>query len=203
MTTILLIRHAENDYVKRGKLAGRLQGVHLNERGQGQAKALAKALKAEKLAAVYGSPLDRALETATPLAREQGLEVVTRWGLEESDIGDWAGKSLKRLSRSKAWKQMLMQPTQFRFPGGESMPEQQARLVAEMNELLEMHGDKDTIACVSHADPIKLVIAYYLGLPLDLFQRISVATASVSRLHFSAHGFMLGSLNERLGEGEL
>lgn len=200
MTTVLLIRHAENEYVKKGKLAGRLQGVHLNERGQRQAKALAAALKDEELAAIYSSPLDRALETAAPLARAQGLEVITRWGLEESDLGDWAGKSIKQLARSKAWKQMLLQPTQFRFPGGESMPEQQARLVAEMTELLSMHRDKDTIACVSHADPIKLVIAYYLGLPLDLFQRISLATASVSRLHFSGHGFMLGSLNERLGD---
>ena len=76
MTQIILIRHGENDYVKKDKLAGRLPGVHLNEKGQAQAKALAAGLKGEKLAAVYSSPLDRAIETAKPLARAQGLEVV-------------------------------------------------------------------------------------------------------------------------------
>ena len=202
MTTILLIRHGENDELSKGKLYGRKPGVHLNERGQAQAKALAEALKAEKLAAVYSSPLDRALETAKPIAKLQKLEVTGRWGLEESDIGQWVGKSLKRLSRSKAWQDLQLRPSRFRFPGGESIQEQQARLLAEIEEILRMHKPKEVIACVSHSDPIKLIIAYYLGLPLDFFQRIQIAPASLSRLHFSEGGFMLGSINERIGDVE-
>ncbi len=200
MTTIILIRHGDNDLLAKGKLYGRKPGVHLNEHGLAQAKALAAALKSEKLSAVYSSPLDRALETAQPIAKLHKLEVTGRWGLEESDIGKWQDKSFKRLARTKAWQDLQIRPSRFRFPGGESMQGQQARLIVEIEEILAMHKPKDTILCVSHADPIKLIIAYFLGLPLDLFQRIQIATASVSRLHFSEGGFMLGSLNERLGD---
>lgn len=197
---ILLIRHGENEFTHKGKLAGRLPGVHLNQRGLAQARGLAAALKDQPLKAVYSSPLDRTLETAQPIALSQKREVTTRWGLEESDIGRWAGKTIRRLSRSKLWKQLQTQPSLFTFPGGESIRDQQARLVAEIEEIRAMHRAKDVIACVTHADPIKLIIAYYLGLPLDLFQRIRVDTASVSRLHFSPEGFMLASLNVRFGE---
>jgi broad specificity phosphatase PhoE len=200
MTQVLLIRHGDNDLLAKGKLYGRKPGVHLNERGLAQAKKLAEALKNEKLSAVYSSPLDRALETAKPIAKSHKLEVTGRWGLEESDIGKWQDKSFKRLTRTKAWQDLQLRPSRFRFPGGESIQEQQARLIAEIEEILAMHKPKDTIACVSHADPIKLIVAFYLGLPLDLFQRLQIATASLSRLHFSESGFMLGSLNERLGE---
>ena len=54
--------------------------------------------------------------------------------------------------------------------GGEWMAEQQGRLVSEIEALCGLHKDKDVIACVGHADPIKLIVAYYLGLPLDMFQ---------------------------------
>jgi probable phosphoglycerate mutase len=200
MTDIILIRHGENDYTEKGKLAGRMQDVHLNARGVAQAKAVANALKTVPLKAVYSSPLDRTLETAKPIALSQKREVTTRWGLEETDVGDWAGKSIRRLSRSKAWQELQLRPARFRFPGGESMQEQQARLIAEIEELLSMHRAKDVIACVSHSDPIKLIIAHYLGLPLDLFQRLQIDTASMSRLHFDKDGFSLMSLNERVGE---
>ena len=202
MTQILLIRHGVVDELSKGKFYGRKPGVHLNEQGQVQAKTLAVALKSEKLAAVYSSPLDRALETAKPIARLHKLEVTGRWGLEESDLGKWLGKSVKRLKRGKDWQDLQVRPSRFRFPGGESMREQQARLLVEIEDLLDMHKPKDTIICVSHADPIKLIIAYYLGLPLDLFQRIQIATASLSRLQFSEGAFMLDSLNERLGDAD-
>ena len=68
MPLLLLIRHGENEYVKTGKMAGRLPGVHLNEKGQKQAQALGDALKDVPIKAIYSSPLERAIETATPIA---------------------------------------------------------------------------------------------------------------------------------------
>ena len=71
MPLLLLIRHGENDYVKTGKLAGRLPEIHLNEKGQKQAQALAEALTQTPIKAVYSSPLERAMETAQPIAEAQ------------------------------------------------------------------------------------------------------------------------------------
>lgn len=195
MTTVLLIRHGENDFVKKQRLAGRLPGVHLNARGQAQAAALAKALKDVKLAAVYSSPLDRAVETAKPLAASRGLKVIKRSGLIETQLGDWEGKSIKALQRDKRWRLLQESPAHFRFPGGESMLEQQARLISEVQALCEQHKPKDIIACVLHADPIKLIIAHYAGMPLDQFQRLSVATASVSTLRIEPGRAILERLN--------
>ncbi len=196
MPTVLLIRHGENDYVKKRRLAGRLPGVHLNERGRAQAQALALALKDTPLKAVYCSPLDRAVETAQPIAAAHGLKVVKREALVETRLGEWEGQSVKRLSRTKQWKLLQEHPSRFRFPGGEWMVEQQARLVAEIEALCAMHKPKDIIVCVGHADPLKLIIAYYIGLPLDNFQRLMVNTASISTLMLGAHGALLLKLNQ-------
>jgi probable phosphoglycerate mutase len=196
MPTVLLIRHGENDYVKKQRLAGRLPGVHLNERGRAQAQALAQALKDTPLKEVYCSPLDRAVETAQPIAAARGLRVVKREALVETRLGEWEGQSVKRLSRSKQWKILQEHPSRFRFPGGEWIVEQQARLVAEIEALCALHKPKDVIACVGHADPLKLIIAYYIGLPLDNFQRLMVNTASISTLVLGERGAMLLNLNQ-------
>src|SRR3954452_18283038 len=102
MTTILLIRHGENNMVGK-RLAGRLPDVHLNDRGKQQAQQLAEALCKAPLKAIYSSPLERAVETAEPLAAELGLPVQIAPGLIELGYGDWQGKTLKQLSRLKLW----------------------------------------------------------------------------------------------------
>lgn len=198
MTTLLLIRHGENDYTAEGKLAGRLPGIKLNATGRAQAQALAAELKdGVKLRAVYSSPLERCLETAQFIAEAQGLKVQPRQGLIETALGDWEGRTTKSLQRNKHWRLLQEQPSRMRFPGGESIPEQQARLVAEVEALLAQNREKDVIAAVGHADPIKLLIAHYIGLPLDLFQRLMVGTASVSTLHFQGPTVRLANLNQR------
>ncbi len=188
MTAIYLVRHGENDFVGK-RLPGLLPGVHLNQRGHDQAQALAELLAPLKLRAVYASPLERATETAAPIAKRHGLQVVTRQGLLEVDIGSWQGKTLKSLQRRKLWRAVQHAPSLARFPEGEAFVEAQGRAVRELEHLRAKHaGDKDAFVCVTHADIIKLAIAHYLGLPLDLFQRLVVAPASISVLAF--HGLM-------------
>jgi probable phosphoglycerate mutase len=195
MPIIHLIRHGENDFVKKQRLAGRLPGVHLNERGRVQAQAIADALKGVPLKAIYSSPLDRAVETAKPLAKAHGLKVELREGLIETALGDWEGKSIKQLNRDKRWGILQENPSRAKFPGGETMPEQQTRLVDEIETLCEQHRAKDVIAVVGHADPIKLIIAYFIGLPLDLFQRLGLDTGSISTLWISEKNSKLLQLN--------
>ena len=197
MSSLLLIRHGENDYVKTGKLAGRLPEVHLNERGQQQAVELADALGSLPIKALYSSPLERARETAAPLAEKLGLTMEIRPGLLETGIGDWAGQELKALSKLPEWKTVQGAPSRFRFPNGESFAECQTRVVSEIESIVKLHKADEIIACVSHADPIKLVTAYYLGMPLDHFQRLGCDTASVTVLMLGEKGVLLARLNQR------
>lgn len=197
MTLFYLIRHGHNEYVEKGKLAGRLPGVHLSEHGRAQAAKLAELLAEVKFQAVYSSPLERAMETAQPIAKAAGLEVMPNDGLMETDCGTWQGKSLKTLRRRKLWPTIQHFPSLARFPEGESFSEAQARIAAEIDRLQRKHKQKNaTIACVFHSDPIKLAIAHYLGLPLDLFQRLVIEPASMSLLAVSPTHARLLRLND-------
>lgn len=196
MPVILLIRHGENEYVKKGRLAGRKEGVHLNDKGRAQAQALADALAKTPLKAVYASPLDRTMETAAPLAEAHKLDVIPRKGLLEVDFGQWQDRTLKQLARRKLWKVVQNAPAQMTFPGGESFAQAQLRIANELIELAGQHTAKHIIACVGHSDMIKLAAAYFIGLPLDLFQRLTVMPASVTTLMISPdHGARLINLN--------
>ena len=202
MTVVFLIRHGENDWLGR-RLPGRTPGIHLNDRGREQAEALARLLRPAHLEAVYSSPLERTLETAAPIARAFGLRPRPREGLAEMRPGDWQGQSLQVLKRRKLWPVIQHTPSLARFPGGESFPEAQARIVAEIDGLRASHpGPRSAIACVTHADVIKLAIAHYLGLPIDLFQRLVVDPASISVLWIGESATRLVRLNDtRAAEG--
>ena len=194
MTTILLIRHAVTDTT--GKLlTGWTKGIHLNGKGRLQAESLVQRLDKAPLRAIYASPLERTLETARPLARAKKLSVIGRPALGDIKPGQWTGKSLKALKRNKQWPVVQHSPSLWRFPGGESFPEMQARLVAEVEALRSRHP-KDVIACFSHADCIKLLVAHYLGLPLDLFQRLEISPASVTALAIREGSARLLRLND-------
>jgi len=198
MPLLLLIRHGENEYVKTGKMAGRLPGVHLNERGQNQARALGEALKDVPLKAIYSSPLERAMETAAPIASARKLQIIQELNLMDADIGKWQGKSWKVLSLTKVWKIVQQSPSRFRFPDGESFPEIQTRISNVLEVIIKKHNKpQDIVAVVFHADPIKLAVSHFLGLPLDHFQRLSCDTGSMTALHVNEAGANLVKLNQR------
>lgn len=197
MTTLYLIRHGHNDFLGKHKLAGRMPNVHLSSEGCRQAEALSRILSSVKFEAIYASPLERAVETAEPLARDHGLDILIREGLLEIGYGTWQGQSLKALRRRKLWPIIQNTPSLARFPEGESFPEAQARVVAEIEALRDMHRrEKAIIACVFHSDPIKLAIAHYLGMALDLFQRITISPASISVLAISKSGIRVIGFND-------
>ena len=198
MPLLLLIRHGENEFVKTHKLPGRLAGVHLNEKGQKQAQALADALKEALIKAVYSSPLERAMETAAPIAATHKLQIIEEPGLMDTDVGAWQGRSWKALRLTKAWGVVQHAPSRFRFPDGESFPEAQVRITSALERIVKKHNrPQDIIAVVFHADPIKLAVSHFLGLPLDKFQRLGCDTASVTVLAMSETGASLLKLNQR------
>ena len=198
MPLLLLIRHGENDYVKTGKMAGRLPGVHLNERGQKQAQALGEALKGVPITAIYSSPLERAIETATPIANARNLKIIQNPNLLDTDVGKWQGKSLAVLRLKKEWKIVQSAPSRFQFPDGESFLDLQSRIANVLEGIVKKHNkSKDIVPVVVHAYPIKLAVSHFLGLPLDHFQKLSCDTGSLTMLHAGEAGANLVKLNQR------
>jgi probable phosphomutase (TIGR03848 family) len=197
MPLLFIIRHGENDYTKKHKLAGQLPNIHLNERGQKQAQVLADTLKDVPIKAVYSSPLERAMETAEPIAKARNLKVIQEADLIETDIGKWQGRSLKALNLNKHWKVVQHAPSRAQFPEGETFYQCQARVVSALDKICATHKPRDIIACVFHADPIKLAIAHYIGLPLDHFQRLGCDTGSITALMIGEMGAQLMWLNRR------
>jgi broad specificity phosphatase PhoE len=198
MPLLLLIRHGENDFVKTGKLPGQSAGIHLNEKGQKQAQALGEALSQVPIKAVYSSPLERAMQTAEPIAVSHNLAIQQERGLMDAHVGKWQGKSIRALRLTNAWKIVQHSPSRFQFPEGESFMDLQTRIVNSLESIVRKHKNpKDIVAVIFHADPIKLAVSHFLGLPLDHFQRLSCDTGSLTALHVGAMGANLIKLNQR------
>lgn len=196
MTQILLIRHAVNDFVKTGKLAGWTEGVHLNEEGKAQAEALGKRLADAPLKHIYVSPLERTMETAQAIHQhhpnipfEQNREIA------EVDYGDWQGKKINDLRQRKMWDVVQEYPTRAYFPNGETMRGVQTRVVNAIEGFVQKHPN-EMVALVFHADLIKMAVAHYLGVHLDNFQRIVISPASISTLMLTHGRPFIGSVND-------
>ena len=178
MTVLLLIRHAHTDAAGK-RLTGWSQGVHLNARGQQEAERLAERLDGIPVDAVFSSPLERCRETIAPLARRRGLPVAGRRGLLEVDYGDWTGRTISQLRRTKLWRSVQQTPSTVRFPNGESFLEVQSRAVAELGRITAAHP-AGTVAVVTHADVVRLLIAHHAGMHTDHVQRLVVDPASIT-----------------------
>ncbi len=185
MTTLLLIRHATT--ASTGKRLGGRTDTSLDERGRSQAEAAADRLAALPLRAVYTSPLPRTRETAEIVAARHRLEVRPLDGLLEIEYGSWTDLPLRPLSRMKLWPVIQVRPSRVRFPAGETIRQAQLRAVDALEELAARHPG-GLIAAVTHADVIKAVVSFYLGQPLDLFQRLHVGPASATVLQLGADG---------------
>jgi broad specificity phosphatase PhoE len=185
-------------------LPGRAAGLHLAEKGLAQADLVAARIASMDKAptAIYASPLERTRETAAPIAAALGLRVRTARGLIEVDVGEWTEKSLARLYKNKAWPTVQRWPSGFRFPGGESFSEMSTRSMTAVLGLVKAHPG-ETIVAVSHADPIKAVVAAAAGIPLDLMQRLVISPCSVSALLFTGGGPAILCMNSTGSLGDL
>lgn len=196
MTQILLIRHAVNDFVKTDKLAGWTPEVHLNEEGKAQAAAVAKRLADAPLKHIYSSPLERTVETAQAIhAYHPNIPLELNDAIGEVDYGDWQGKSIAELNHRKMWAVIQEYPSRATFPKGETMRAVQNRAVDAIEGFVQKHPT-DMIALVFHADLIKMVLAHYLGVHLDNFQRIVVSPASISTISLNHSRPYIGTVND-------
>ena len=181
-TLVLLVRHGATPTTGQ-VMPGRAPGLHLSEAGQAQAAAVAERLATEAGRDLH-LPAGACARDRGPDAAATGLTPIEEPGLLEADVGDWTGRTLASLARLKEWRGVHGSPSTFRFPGGESLAELQARVVAVLDRVHAAHPG-GTVACFSHADPIRLGLVFALGAPLDAFGRVVVDTGSISALRFT------------------
>ena len=194
MTTLLLIRHATT--ATTGKRLGGRTETPLDDGGRREAEALAGRLAEVPMKALYASPLRRTMETAAAVGARLGLDARPCDGVIEVDYGSWTDRPLKQLARTKQWQVVQSTPSLVAFPGGETLRAMQARAVDAVDGLVAAHR-REVIGVVTHADVVKALVAFYLGQPLDCFQRLHVATASVTMLQLEPGGRpMLLRLND-------
>jgi len=194
MTTLLLVRHGHTDAAGK-RLTGRAPGVHLNELGRRQAERLVERLDGIRFDTIVSSPLERCRETAAPLAkaRRHTVDVGRAW--IEVDYGEWTGRSISQLRRTKLWRRVMFAPSNVRFPGGESLLDVQVRAVDASFDIAARHA-RGTVLVVSHADVIRLLVAHLAGMHADHLQRLSIDTASITAVSISDGFPRLLTVNE-------
>jgi len=188
--TVILLRHGRSTSNTAHTLAGRSEGVDLDDKGREQADALVARVADLPIKAIVRSPLLRCERTVAPLAAALGLEPVVEDRLSEVDYGTWTGAKIGDLVKEPLWAVVQQQPSAAVFPDGEGLAQVQARAVAAIREhdrtLAEQHeGDVLWIAC-THGDVIKSIIADAVGSHLDSFQRITADPASMSVIRYTA-----------------
>jgi probable phosphomutase (TIGR03848 family) len=187
MSTVLLVRHGLTSMTG-PVLAGRTPGVHLDERGQKQAAAVAERIAALPLTAIVTSPMERCVETAEAIRAAQPGE--PEWHVEdrliECGYGDWTGRPIKELAKDPLWKVVQTQPSAVRFPNGEALAEMATRAVAAVRAWDAAFGEDAVWVACTHGDIIKAVVADALGLHLDQFQRIVPDPCSVSVIRYTS-----------------
>ena len=193
MTTFYLIRHGTNDVLPRA-LAGRLPDVHLNAQGQAEAQRVAERLSSKPIRHIFSSPMDRARETAAPLAAALRLPVQISPAINEVDFGDWQGQEMVALNSNEKWRRWTRFRGGHQLPNGEFMIAIQARVVSEMIRLKDQFRGEH-IALFSHGDPIRSALCHWLGMPLDYMVRFEIATGSVSIVNLSDEGVSVQGMN--------
>ncbi|HSX64678.1 MAG TPA: histidine phosphatase family protein [Pseudoxanthomonas sp.] len=194
MTRFLLIRHAVTNATDK-RLVGRSAGVRLNEQGRVQAQVLAERLSTAPIAAIYSSPLERTLETAEPMVRLLGIDAVPCEDFLEIEFGEWTDAAFDQLSGQLSFQRFNNFRSCSRIPGGEFMLQAQSRMVIGLDRLRARHPQQ-TVAVFSHGDMIKAAIAYYAGIPLDLFKRIEISPASISVVEIDDDTVRLLTVND-------
>jgi probable phosphoglycerate mutase len=194
--TVLLIRHAAHDDLN-VRLSGRRAGVGLTESGRAQAERLGRHLAPRQIAGVVCSPLDRTVETATPLAHACGLPGPAQEDrLTEIDFGDWTGRTFDSLRDDPAWHHWNLERHRAKPPGGESMAAAQARIIDWLSDMADT-AEGATIAAVTHCDIVRAAVAHVLGMSLDKLLRFDIDPASITTVVVGEWGMKLVRLNEK------
>lgn len=196
MTKLILVRHGETEWNLDERFRGRAD-VALNERGRQQAELTGKAVcRRWKPAAVYSSPLTRAVVTAGEIAKNCGIEVRPDEGFIDIDYGEWQGLTVDEV-RSR-WPDELdrwfHEPHTMQPPGGETLDELRSRIMPKLEEMVARHPG-ETAALVGHTVLNRVILLAVLGLGNDRFWHISQGTCGINEILSLDNGYVLVSMN--------
>jgi broad specificity phosphatase PhoE len=163
VTRLFLVRHGATNATEEGRFSGS-SGADLSDQGRLQAARLGERLAPERLAAVYASPLARALDTAHVVARHCGLPVETREGLREIGHGHWEGMTREEVEQEHAEEYAAWEADPFTFAplGGESGVGVLARALPVIREIVTAHTGQQVLV-VSHKATLRLFLSSLLG----------------------------------------
>jgi probable phosphoglycerate mutase len=193
MIKILLIRHALTDSIGK-RISGRTPGISLNDEGRKQVVQLVESLTRLHIDILFSSPLERAIETASPIGESHGLEYIVSDELTEIDYGIWTNLTIEEIKKAPTFRLYNSFRSITQIPGGESPLDAQNRMLSAIGKLRHQYPSK-TVAIVTHADLIKSAIAFYLGMPLDMMHRIEISPASVSVIRIDDEYIQVMHLN--------
>ncbi|WP_211453543.1 histidine phosphatase family protein [Collimonas antrihumi] len=190
---ILLIRHGETDWNLERRLQGHLD-IQLNPVGQRQAEALAASLDGVALDAIFSSDLQRAQQTAAPLAVARSMKLQLAAGLRERCYGALEGLRYPEAAERfpEAYAALMGRDIDVRYPAGkhvaETMREFSARVVTTLTALLDSpaSGDLRRIAVVTHGGVLDCIYRFAHKLPLDQPRSCDIFNASINRLSWNA-----------------
>jgi broad specificity phosphatase PhoE len=177
-TRFFLLRHADHDAIGR-YLAGIAPGLHLNDAGRRRIVGIVEALHGVKLSAVVSSPVERTRETAEPIARDHGLELLLDDRFIEYGIGDWTGRTFASLATADEWQRFNDIRSLSKAPGGELMLQVQQRAIGALLDWRDRYPG-GAIAIVSHGDVVRAVLLYLLGMPVDFLHRLEVLPGTIT-----------------------
>ena len=196
-TTLYLVRHAAHDRVG-DTLCGRMPGMTLGPDGERQADGIAQRLAAKSIAAVFSSPLERAIATAEPIARRLGLPVQVADALNEIDFGTWTGRRFDALAADPGWTAWNRARSSTRPPGGEDFFAAQNRIVPFLKELAATYPD-DGVVAVTHCDLIRAALCAFLDCrSVDDFRLFEISPATVTTLVMWSDGWKVLGMNEAI-----
>lgn len=191
---IHLVRHGHHGQL--GRLCGRMPGVDLDDLGRRQ-MARCAAMMSPAPGAIQSSPQPRARQSAAIIAAHFWLPVEVVSAVDEIDVGEWTSLTFDQLAADPRWRQWNAQRGSSRPPSGESMGELQQRVVRHL-EGLRGDGTDQTVAIVSHAEPIRAALMYYADIPLDDFLTVEVEPASISTLTIEGPRLRVAQINQRV-----
>ena len=182
-TRVFFVRHGVTDQT--GKvLYGHTKGLNLNAEGKEQARLIADYFEPVHVDAVFSSPLERAYQTAEEIVKGRNLEITVRDELKDTDVGAWTNFTLEACSKLPEWKIVQEQPSQFCFPDGESFADVFDRMSTIVRSIVSYNVGKNVVI-TCHRDPIIILLSSYLGVHMDLFQRIPCKPASLTEIVFT------------------
>ncbi|MDB5413313.1 MAG: phosphoglycerate mutase family protein [Rubritepida sp.] len=192
--TLHLLRHGVHGHPAE-VLAGRMAGVSLGYEGKQQAARLAHRFPPHSLDALVTSPLQRCRETAAYIEEACGLTATVDPDAAEVDFGEWTGQRFSALEADPRWRNWNLHRDEAQAPGGEPMERVRSRVLAMLDGMRTLHS-AGRVAVVTHAEIVRTAVLHILGLPLQAYDRLEVAPASITTLCLWPGGGRLLGLND-------